>query len=219
MKKRTLTLLLISGFLTTSSLLSETALFTAPGNIQPEIQNIKNKENIGHIIFKVGSGTSPYINKSVIPAIGVGYQSKLTNSSIFHSTMVEFSGSGKYKSVTKNEVSTYESGYMYFFPKIMGIHYWNKDSENRFFSAIGSNLCSYNYEQRVYDPKGFGETLYTNYSQTSIGLSMSYGYEMGSPDQAINTVKIEYDQPLLIAFTDHDSSFLGSLIISYSVGF
>jgi hypothetical protein len=183
------------------------------------MQNIQTKENIGHIIFKVGSGTSPYINKAIIPTLGIGYQSKLSDSSIFQSTMVEFSGSGKYKSVKNDEVTTYESGYMYFFPKIMGIHYWNKNLENRFFSAIGSNLCSYNYEKTVYNQPQGSQNLDKSYSQTSLGLSLAYGYEMGSPDQAINTVKIEYDQPLLVAFYDSDISYLGSLIISYSVGF
>ncbi len=218
MKKSLFTMLLSSGFLCASSV-SENLAYSEELSKQPIVQSMNTKKNIGHITFKVGPGTSLQHYGTLIPAFGIGYQSRLSDSVVFQSTMIEFGGAGKEIRSTKDNIECLVYEAIFFYPKIMGIHYWNKHSENRFFTSIGSNIFSSVYEKRTNNYSNWEAGTTKKSKLTALGGSLAFGLEMGQPNEAINTIKIELDQPIVEIYTEGEVSLYGSLTISYVIGF
>lgn len=218
MKKTIIAILITSGFLSASSV-SENLAYSETISKQPLVQPIKNPNTIGHFTFKVGPTTSQQNYERLVPTFGIGYQSRIVDSTIFHSTMIEFSGAVKEKTTSEGDIETCEFESLYYYPKVMGIHYWNRHSENRVFTSIGANICNSVYSKNTnpYPNWEAGSGKYS--SQTTIGSSFACGIEMGPASEAVNILKLEFDQPFVEIFSDGDMSFLGSLTISYVVGF
>jgi hypothetical protein len=162
--------------------------------------------NIGHFILSIGGINSNYDYKEIIPIIKLGYQSKMMNSSIFQSTSIEWSWKAPYA----NKI-TKKKGYSEYFSRvqIMGIHYFQKEEDSRFFLSIGAHSISYIYKEET-SPVSL--SLY-------IGPSIAAGIETGRPSGMINIFKINYDHPAIGMITDEISTQEGRLSLAFGLGF
>jgi hypothetical protein len=224
MKRLLLSLSIFTNFGLFATQISENLSYSLPSfqNIK-EQEPVKPEKSINHIIFKVGPGLVSSSNGNIIPHIGIGYKSKISDSMIFQSSCVEISTS--YKQTKNNKDGIYyenEEGLTYF-PKVMGLHYFNKSSENRVFLGLGSNLS--NYKNRIWshskNEDGSISTYYNtvSYDSTSVGISSSIGIEMGKSSSAINTVQLEVDQPIMAIYSNEGNNLSPRFFVSYVVGF
>jgi hypothetical protein len=224
MKRLLLSLSIFINFGLFATQISENLSYSLPSyeNLK-EQEPVKAEKNINHIIFKVGPGLVSSSNGNIIPLIGIGYKSKISDSLVFQSSSVEISAS--YKETKSNTNGIYyetEEGLTYF-PKVMGLHYFNKTSENRVFLGLGSNLSNYKNKIWSYSKNEDGSTSRyydrISYDSTSIGLSSSAGIEMGKSSSAINTVQLEIDQPIMTIYSNERNNFSPRIFLSYIVGF
>jgi hypothetical protein len=181
-------------------------------------EGIQRKKNINHITFKIGPGV---IYDSAIPIFGIGYKSKISDSSLFQSSLVEFGGTYKESRTNKNGISNHLSEGLIYFPKIMGIHYFDKESENRVFFGSGFNVSEYSKSSSSndsihYDPNSY---KHEHSSTTSVGLSLSTGVEIGNPSASINIFQIELDQPIMALSFSGEIHLETRIFLAYVVGF
>lgn len=210
MKKTLLTLTTLTiGALSASEITDDLAFSGAIDNT-PIIEKTEKEKNIGHITFKVGPSTGEEGFSNLIPVFGIGYQSKLNDSLIFQSSSIEFGGSYKQKKSKKDNTYQDEGEGLIYYPKIMGIHYWNKKSDNRLFTSAGTNIST--HYKWFYSPAYMAST-------TSLGVSIAAGIEMGKASAGINILKIEYDQPTISVYSTGKENLSGRITTSYVVGF
>ena len=222
MKKTILTLLLSLQALAANSS-SENFASLAPKISQQPVSSTANKATIGHITFKAGPGL--FLDTyNLLPVFGMGYQSRIADSLFFQSKMIEFSYMGGYKTMKNSDIYIKEFQQTSIFPKLMGLHYFNTQSENRLFAGIGTNIAHSTQKKKVEYLKEFDEynqtkETFTENLLTSFGASFAVGVEMGKASEAISVIKLEFDQPLIEIYNDGNPFFTGNIALSYLVGF
>jgi hypothetical protein len=217
MKKTILTLLLTLQALTANSS-SENVASLEPKISQQPVSSTGNKATIGHVTFKAGPGL--FLDTSnLFPVLGVGYQSRIIDSLVFQSKMIEFSGMWGEKKTKNSDFSSHEIQNIVYFPKMMGLHYFNTQSDNRLFAGIGTNI-SYSIDTKwVTNLKSQTENSYRDNELTSFGGSFALGLEMGKPSESVSIIKLEFDQPLIDIYKEGDPSHKGNIALSYVIGF
>jgi len=222
MKKTILTLLLTLQALTANSS-SENIASLEPNISQQPVSLTANKANVGHVTFKAGPGL--FLDTSnLFPVLGVGYQSRIIDSLLFQSKMIEFSSMWGEKKTKNSDFTLHEMQEIIYFPKMMGLHYFNTQSDNRLFAGIGTNISYCKSSKWVTNLNPYTQDTYSNndYSDselTSFGGSFALGLEMGKPSESVSIIKLEFDQPLIDIYKEGDPSHKGNIALSFVLGF
>ena len=140
----------------------------------------------------------------------VGYQTAAEKSKFFQSQRIEFGGGSSLNTLNGS----------YYFPKFTGIHYFDFDSNTRYYFNVGGAVGAHWYSK----PKNKSyDNYYDDYDHTSRAFIMGcggIGMEVGNLNGTINCFELSIDQPALYGKDRQEpEAYNPSLKLSYTVGF